>query len=64
LRAHSLEIAAGCEPPQMSCCRCVSRIVTSETPKRNRIAKLITLITAKGMFSRYTLSPNGSAMHA
>ena len=56
MRANSLEMAACREPPQLSCCRCISRIATSATPKRNRMAKLITLITVKGMFSRYRTS--------
>jgi hypothetical protein len=62
LRANSLEMAACREPPQLSCCRCVSRIATSATPKRNRMVRLITLITIKGMFSRYRTSapPNRS----
>ena len=57
MQANSLEMAACREPPQLSCCRCVSRIATSATPKRNRMARLITPITAKGMFSRYRTSP-------
>ena len=56
MRANSLEMAACREPPQLSCCRCASRIATSATPKRNRMARLITPITAKGMFSRYRTS--------
>jgi hypothetical protein len=56
LRAHSLEIAACCELPQLSCCRCVSRTAITETPKRHRTAKLITHMTANGMFSRYRTS--------
>jgi hypothetical protein len=51
------KIAACCEPPQSSCCRGVARIAISEMPKRNRTAKLMALMTAKGMFSRYRISP-------
>jgi hypothetical protein len=31
LRANSLEMAACREPPQLSCCRCASRIATSDS---------------------------------
>jgi hypothetical protein len=54
---HAVEIAACCEPPQPSSCRGASRIVTSETPKTNGMAKLTTHTTAKGMFSRHRTSP-------
>jgi hypothetical protein len=39
-------------PPQPLSCRGVPRNVISEKPNTNRTAKLTTLITAKGMFSR------------
>ena len=39
-------------PPQPLSCRGVPRNVISEGPNTNRIARLTTLITAKGMFSR------------
>jgi len=55
--SHAGEIAACCEPPQSSCCRGVARIAISEMPKRNSTAKLMALMTAKGMFSRYRISP-------
>jgi hypothetical protein len=42
---------------QLLCCRCEARISISEIPKRNSTAKLIALMTAKGMFSRYRISP-------
>jgi hypothetical protein len=45
--AHSFE------PPQPSSCRGVARIAISEKPKTNSTAKLMTLMTAKGMFSQH-----------
>jgi hypothetical protein len=50
------EMAACCGPPQLPCCRGVARIAISEIAKRNRTAKLIRLMTANGMFSRYRTS--------
>jgi hypothetical protein len=37
--------------PQPLCCRGVVRIAISETPKMNRTTKLMTPMTARGMFS-------------
>ena len=39
-------------PPQPLSCRGVARNVVSEKPNTRRTARLTTLITAKGMFSR------------
>jgi hypothetical protein len=58
--AHPFEIATCCKPLQPSCCRGVARISISETPKMNSTAKLMTLMTASGMFSRHF---NNSASH-
>jgi hypothetical protein len=61
---HAGEIAACCEPPQPSCCRPVARVAISEIPKTNRTAKLMTIMMAKGMFSRYRiLAPPQSIEH-
>jgi hypothetical protein len=58
--AHPFEMATCCEPPQPSCCCGVPNIAISEKPKTNSTARLMTLMTAKGMFSRHR---NNSSSH-
>jgi hypothetical protein len=55
--SHAGAIAVSWELLQLLCCRGVARISISEMPKINKTATLMTLMTAKGMFSRYRISP-------
>ena len=57
---HPIGIEACCETPQPSSCRGVARIALSETPKMSSTAKLMTPMTARGMFSRHR---NNSPSH-